>query len=500
MPKPQSDLVSYPHAKPLDQGVRIVSRKPSLRDQKMVTVLVALWFVVAIAAVLWGVPHIERSLTTEVEDALGDAPVDVRLSGRDATLIASGAPEAAEAARLTVASVKGVRQASVDVVASALDEVTVNPSLEPRIVEPVLDDPSVTVRSDRGAFTLSGSVANDETAQTLISAAIAAYGEDRVTADMTIDADTHTPAWLDNPFALLSIVGRHDLGIEVYDKTMRLTGVVPDDATHTDVVRSLEAELDGALTVVDRLVVVPVEEPVFSMEANGGSVTLRGTLPSQGEVNSIRAAAESIYGADSVATWLTVDAASPAIPYLTDADGFFRAFEGRTLNFVDLGDITALRGSVPSDEIRTSIANAVSAILEPRSLSNELEVVEVSEETTAALEAINDIIGASLNFGSGSTSLSDDDRAKLDSVAIILNDNPSLRAVVEGHTDSRGAGNQRLSEERARAVVAYLVEIGIDPDRLSAIGFGESRPIASNETASGRSQNRRIEFNIEGSS
>ena len=236
------------------------------------------------------------------------------------------------------------------------------------------------------------------------------------------------------------------------------------------------------------------------MEANGGSVTLRGTLPSQGEVNSIRAAAESIYGADSVATWLTVDAASPAIPYLTDADGFFRAFEGRTLNFVDLGDITALRGSVPSDEIRTSIANAVSAILEPRSLSNELEVVEVSEETTTALEAINDIIGASLNFGSGSTSLSDDDRAKLDSVAIILNDNPSLRAVVEGHTDSRGAGNQRLSEERARAVVAYLVEIGIDPDRLSAIGFGESRPIASNETASGRSQNRRIEFNIEGSS
>ena len=162
-----------------------------------------------------------------------------------------------------------MRQASVDVVASALDEVTVNPSLEPRIVEPVLDDPSVTVRSDRGAFTLSGSVANDETAQTLISAAIAAYGEDRVTADMTIDADTHTPAWLDNPFALLSIVGRHDLGIEVYDKTMRLTGVVPDDATHTDVVRSLEAELDGALTVVDRLVVVPSGSPSSAWRQTG---------------------------------------------------------------------------------------------------------------------------------------------------------------------------------------------------------------------------------------
>ena len=78
---------------------------------------------------------------------------------------------------------------------------------------------------------------------------------------------------------------------------------------------------------------------------------------------------------------------------------------------------------------------------------------------------------------------------------------PDLRAVVEGHTDSIGGPitNQLISEERARAVVDYLVEVGVDPDRLSTIGYGEERPIASNNTSSGRAQNRRIEFNVEGS-
>ena len=480
-----------------------MSRHSTLRGRSQVTALVALWFALAIVTVLWGVPHIERALTAQAESVLGGLPVDVRMSGRDATLIATGPADAAEAARQIVESISGIRRVSaLTVTASALDAVTVNPETQPRPAEPVLDDPSLIVRADRGTFTLSGSVADDETAQVLTSAVIAAYGEDRVITEVVVNADTHSPGWLDDPFTLLSIVGPHDLGIEVYDKTMRVTGVVPDEETHQEVVQALETELDGALTVVDRLVIVPIEEPVFTMESNNGTVTLRGTLPSQGEVNSVRAAAEKIYGADSVATWIAVDAAAPAIPYLADPEAFFRAFEGRTLDFVDLGDVIAVGGSVPSVEIRLSIGESLTVLLDPRGLTNELEVIDVSDETRAAITAINDIIGASLNFNSGSTSLSDADQTKLDEVAQILNDNPSLRGVIEGHTDDIGLalGNQRLSEERAGAVFSYLVEVGIDPDRLSTIGFGETRPIASNATAAGRAQNRRIEFNVEGSS
>lgn len=87
----------------------------------------------------------------------------------------------------------------------------------------------------------------------------------------------------------------------------------------------------------------------------------------------------------------------------------------------------------------------------------------------------------------------------LDDVVQLLKLNPQIRKVqVEGHTDAVGgdAYNQRLSESRARAVVAYLVSKGVPSDRLSAAGYGRSRPIADNNTAEGRAKNRRTEFTV----
>lgn len=471
-------------------------------DRRTVTALIALWFLLVVFTVLYAVPRIEDQLAATATEALAETSVDVRVSGRDATLTAAASSGDVATAQATVRAIDGIRSVRVITFGSAPEDITVNPDTEERPVEPVLDDPSLKVTADRDSFTLTGSVATDETAQALTAAGIAAYGQERITFDIDVDPDTLQPRWLDDPFNLLAIVGRHDLGIEIYDRLFRLTGTVPDEATHADVLASLETELDGRLEIVDRIVIVPLVEPTFSMTSVGGSVTLRGTLPSQGEVDSIRAAAEAIYGNRSVATWLAVDSTAPAVPYLTDAEAFFRAFEGRTLEFVELEGVITLSGAVPTEEVRTSIGDALNAILDPVELVNALEVVEVSPETAAAIDEINSIIGASLNFAPNSSDLSDDDKAKLDEVAAILADNPTLRAVVEGHTDDLGSepGNQRLSEARAIAVVDYLVSVGIDPDRLSTIGFGESRPIASNSTSSGRAQNRRIEFNVEGSS
>ena len=87
----------------------------------------------------------------------------------------------------------------------------------------------------------------------------------------------------------------------------------------------------------------------------------------------------------------------------------------------------------------------------------------------------------------------------LDDVVQLLKLNPQIKRVqVEGHTDDIGgeAYNQRLSESRAKAVVAYLVSKGISADRLTAVGYGESRPIADNSTAEGRAKNRRTEFTV----
>jgi len=78
----------------------------------------------------------------------------------------------------------------------------------------------------------------------------------------------------------------------------------------------------------------------------------------------------------------------------------------------------------------------------------------------------------------------------------IMQDNPSIKFSVEGHTDSDGddASNQKLSEARAQSVKVKLIEMGIASDRLKSAGWGESKPVADNNTPEGKANNRRVEF------
>jgi outer membrane protein OmpA-like peptidoglycan-associated protein len=101
-----------------------------------------------------------------------------------------------------------------------------------------------------------------------------------------------------------------------------------------------------------------------------------------------------------------------------------------------------------------------------------------------------------VNFETNSATLTAASKPALDRVARSLNDWPDVRVEVGGHTDSAGgeAHNLRLSEARARSVRDYLAGQGVDPDRLRAKGYGESRPIADNATAAGRAKNRRVEL------
>ncbi|MGV3625315.1 MAG: OmpA family protein [Archangium sp.] len=87
----------------------------------------------------------------------------------------------------------------------------------------------------------------------------------------------------------------------------------------------------------------------------------------------------------------------------------------------------------------------------------------------------------------------------LDEVGLALKDNAQIKKIrIEGHTDSVGndASNLKLSQRRADSVMSALLKRGIDPSRMEAVGFGETKPIASNSTAAGKAENRRTEFNI----
>ena len=103
-----------------------------------------------------------------------------------------------------------------------------------------------------------------------------------------------------------------------------------------------------------------------------------------------------------------------------------------------------------------------------------------------------------LLFDTGEATMQKGSDYALEILTLILNENLRMRIAIHGHTDNVGSDedNLKLSRERAQAVYHYLLEAKIDPARLSHNGFGSTRPVAENDTAKGRTLNRRVEFEI----
>ena len=119
------------------------------------------------------------------------------------------------------------------------------------------------------------------------------------------------------------------------------------------------------------------------------------------------------------------------------------------------------------------------------------------EVTAEAMKRLNDF-GKTILFNSGKSTFKDATIPVLKSMVGVLNEYPNSKFMVEGHTDSDGSNalNQTLSENRAAAVKNYLIENGIEAGRLRSTGFGETKPIATNKTAKGKAENRRVEVTL----
>ena len=131
-------------------------------------------------------------------------------------------------------------------------------------------------------------------------------------------------------------------------------------------------------------------------------------------------------------------------------------------------------------------------------LREQLSVILETRETARGLIVnLSDVL-----FDTGSATLKPGAREKLARVAGILASHPDLHIEIEGHTDSVGTDeyNQGLSERRAESVRTYLMQQRIPAAAVDSEGFGESRPVATNDTAAGRQQNRRVELVVTGES
>jgi outer membrane protein OmpA-like peptidoglycan-associated protein len=131
-----------------------------------------------------------------------------------------------------------------------------------------------------------------------------------------------------------------------------------------------------------------------------------------------------------------------------------------------------------------------------RAMDSLQQIAQIKEEARGTVITLS----GQVLFVSGKADLLPPARDALAQVAKALIDSGDEQPItIEGHSDSRGneEQNQLLSKQRAEVVRGYLVTLGVKPERISAVGYGESRPMASNDTAEGRANNRRVEIVVQ---
>ncbi|CCD99664.1 OmpA family protein [Bradyrhizobium sp. STM 3809] len=289
---------------------------------------------------------------------------------------------------------------------------------------------------------------------------------------------------------------------EINETKVSITGVGLANVTGA----AVREELAGTLPAPFTLAAVdvrdgPISPYAFGLQKQDGRVRLSGYVPDETARRELVDAATATFVTETVEDGLKIGGGAPR--------NFVKSLKATFPALARLwsGALTAKDASLSIDalaiydkaaeQVRKELADAAGGDLK----LDEVKIGVKPEgpalpvaECQPAFEGL--LAKGRIRFATGSAELSRESLALLDHIVDVAQRCKAAEITIGGHTDNVGdeADNMDLSKRRAEAVVSYISEAGIDTSRMSSEGYGQNRPVASNDSAEGRAQNRRIEF------
>jgi OOP family OmpA-OmpF porin len=246
---------------------------------------------------------------------------------------------------------------------------------------------------------------------------------------------------------------------------------------------------------IERALASTKDEAGLRVAVANGKVEIRGTLPDNAAKETILTRARHVYADATIVDNIVVDSRVQTIAWMPSILGLFDA-----LKDVKEAGFTVGKGLLTVSGIVRNADAGKSLVAEFDALNTGLSLVDLVEVEAASVQKRIDqfLEGKTIEFGMSSTEISPSGKATLDTVVLLLMDAPEASIEVGGHTDNQGndKANMALSQGRADATKAYLAEKGITREKITAVGYGEIQPIATNFTPEGRQRNRRIVFTL----
>ena len=357
---------------------------------------------------------------------------------------------------------------------------------------------------DGGAVVLSGYVPSQATRDEVATLARSLFAGLDVTDKVRVASGEPKMDWIGAiKFAMSELAELATGSVALGDKTYAIEGEAASPEAFTRLMDATGRTLPASLALESAEVVPPKVSPYrFSAERAPRRITLAGFVPTEKDKKTILATARRTLGAVEIVDQLGFASGAPA-DFVEAASTVLQAvarLAGGRAEIID-GDVEIDGGVYAQGAVEEIVAAAEETL--PKGFMATISVVTRQPGQPLTAEQCDQLLQDELQtgrieFDGSKATLSRDSFGLLDRIAATLVRCPQAKVEVGAHSDSEGSAsrNRDRTQSRAEAVVDYLVDAAVMRERLTAVGYGETVPVADNSTAEGKAANRRVEFKM----